>query len=91
MIVKHRKVQGDNCVPGGKLVEKREAVMTLLSYRSAETSQALPSWEVRGGCVSTPTFRARAFFLHFGGEERGCREAAACLDGAKDRQEESLE
>lgn len=65
--------------------------MTLLSYKSAETSQALPSWEVRGGCVSTPTFRARAFFLHFGGAERGCREAAACLDGAKDRQEESLE
>lgn len=44
--------------------------MTLLSYKCAETSQALPSWRVRGGHGSTPTFTARAFFLHFGGAEK---------------------
>lgn len=38
-----------------------------------------------------PLSEQELFFLHFGGAERGCREAAACLDGAKDRQEESLE
>lgn len=71
MLVKHRKVQSDDCVPRGKLIlRKNRGCHDILSYQCAETPQVLPRWEVSGGHGSIPIFRARAFPLHSGGAER---------------------